>query len=459
MGDRLEEHIGAVDAFTVTLERDRLLRATIVAVAVFEGVPDWSVLTDRVERATRLVPRFREKLVDAPFGLAPPRWIVDADFDLSLHLRRGAVSPGGGLEAVLDAARVAGLTAFDRERPLWEFNLLEGLPDGRSALVMKIHHALTDGIGGIELAAHVVDLEPGPVDLGALPAPPEPTGHGAVEAVVDTVGYHGRRTAGIVGGLTRSAWHNTAHLLTDPLGAVAGGIGNVRDITRFVRPVTRTGSTVMSQRRPMRHHFTIDVQLEAIRAAAHQVGSTVNDAYLAAIAGGMHHYHEHHDAPVDHMWLCMPLSVRTDADGPGGNRVTLERFRLPVGGLGPGVRMVEIGQICRALRDDRAIPYAPTIAGALNMLPVDVTAGMLKHVDLLASNVPGFDGDVFVGGSRLESFHVFGPTLGSAANLTLMSYRGTCHVGVTADAGAVQDPEVFAACLRDGFDEVVSSAS
>ena len=126
--------------------------------------------------------------------------------------------------------------------------------------------------------------------------------------------------------------------------------------------------------------------------------ATLNDAFLAAIAGGMRRYHERHLAMVDHLRVSMPVSVRAEGDAPGGNRVTIERFELPVGMTDPHRRMERIGQICRSLRSDRAIPYASAIAGVLNLLPVDVTAGMLKHVDMLASNVPGFPAPVYMGG-------------------------------------------------------------
>ena len=116
--------------------------------------------------------------------------------------------------------------------------------------------------------------------------------------------------------------------------------------------------------------------------------------------------------------------------------------------------MVEIGRICRELRHDPAIPWSEAVSSVLNLLPVDVTAGMLKHVDLLASNVAGFGDEVFIGGALLESFHVFGATLGSAANITLMSYRDTCHLGINTDSGAVLDPDTFLDCLREGFAEV-----
>ena len=125
----------------------------------------------------------------------------------------------------------------------------------------------------------------------------------------------------------------------------------------------------------------------------------------------------------------------------------------------PGARMRIIGKTCAHVRHERALPYSEGVAGLLNLLPTAVTGGMLKHVDFLASNVPGFPVPVYVGGARFESFHAFGPTIGASANLTLMSYGGTCNIGVTTDNGAVPDPDAFVQCLVEGFAEVVASAA
>ena len=453
MTEAIEGHLGPVDAFTVNLERDPLLRATIVAFAVFDRTPDWDVLVDRMDRATRLTPRFREKLVDAP--LAPPRWIVDPEFDISMHLRKGRVPAGGDIGDVVEFARVAGMTAFDHDRALWEFTLLEGLPDGRAALVMKFHHALTDGVGGIEIAAHVVDFSPEAPDMGPMPPAPEPSEHGPLEALGDTLGYHVGRMAGATGSFVRNAPGAAARMATNPAATVADGIRTVRGVARFARPINRTLSPVMSQRRTRRDCGTLDVPFDGLHDAAHRVDGTLNDAFLAGVAGGLRLYHERHDSEVDNLRVSMPISTRTDEDGPGGNKVTLQRFELPVGTVDPDERMREIGRTCRDLRHDPAIPYSGAVAGTLNMLPVDMTAGMLKHVDILASNVPGFPEPVYIGGALLESFHVFGATLGSAANVTLMSYRDSCHIGVTTDSGAVVDPDVFRDCLAEGFAEAV----
>jgi diacylglycerol O-acyltransferase / wax synthase len=456
LGEPVDNHISSVDAFTLTLERDPLLRATIVAVAAFDRAPDWSTLTERIDRATRLIPRFRQKLVTVPLGLAPPRWIVDPDFDLSLHLHRLRVQRGGDMSAVLDFARNASLTAFDHDRPLWEFTLLEGLAERRAALVMKLHHALTDGVGGIQIAAHVVDLERKPSKMGPMPAAPVPTRHGMVDTVSDTVGHYRRRVSDASHDLRRLAPRAAKYAVTHPANAVRNSVDTALAVARFVRPVTRTRSPIMVERRPLREPSTLDVSLSDLQTSAHQVGSTLNDAFLAGVAGGMRLYHERHMAIVDHLLISMPINVRAPGDAPGGNRVTLARFDLPVGITDPGRRMRAISERTTALRRDPAIPYAGAIAGVLNLLPVDVTAGMLKNVDLLASNVPGFGQEVFVGGALLESFHVLGATLGSAANITLMSYRDTCHIGINADAGAVRDPELLHDCIVEVFDEVTS---
>ena len=110
------------------------------------------------------------------------------------------------------------------------------------------------------------------------------------------------------------------------------------------------------------------------------------------------------------------------------------------------------------MREEPALPYSEAVAGVLNLLPTAVTGGMLKHVDFLASNVPGFPKPVYIGGGRVEGFYAFGPTIGASANVTLMSYQGTCNIGVTTDNGAVPDPDELLRCLADGFEEVLDVA-
>lgn len=453
----VEPHVSEADAFTFRMERDPLLRSTIVAVALLDRSPDWDHLGRRTERATRLVPTFRAKLVESPFRLAPPRWVLDPDFDLSWHLRRMRVPTGGDVPAVLEFARTTGMTAFDPERPMWEVTLLEGLPDGRAALVIKVHHALTDGIGGVQITAHALDLTRDPVEMD-LPPVPHPGRHGLVPDVVEALSHDARMVGRAGQGLVRSAPGALARTLTGPGRTVTDVLATASSLARFVRPVVSTRSPIMRERRLQWHYDMLDVALPPLKAAAARVDGSLNDAFVTGVAGGVRLYHDHHGTMLNQLRVSMPISLRTDDDAEGGNHITLARFDIPVGRADPLVRMQEIGAACRAERAEPSLAYSNQVAAVLNLLPPATVGGMLKHVDLVASNVPGFPVEVYVSGAKVESFHPFGPTTGTSANVTLMSYRDTCHIGVNTDTGAVPDPDLFLACLRESFAEITALA-
>ncbi len=152
----------------------------------------------------------------------------------------------------------------------------------------------------------------------------------------------------------------------------------------------------------------------------------------------------------------MPINIRKEGDPLGGNRITLMRFKVPVGLTDPSERMAETHRRCESVKTDRSLPYTNAIAGTLNLLPRAYIGGMLRHVDFLASNVPGIPVPLYLTGAKVERFYGFGPTIGAAINVTLMSYCGTCYVAVNVDTGAVPDPDVMMDCLREGFDEVLA---
>ena len=134
------------------------------------------------------------------------------------------------------------------------------------------------------------------------------------------------------------------------------------------------------------------------------------------------------------------------------------RFKVPVGVADPSERMLEIHRRCASVKADRSLPLTNAIAGTLNLLPRAAIGGMLKHIDFLASNVPGIPVPLYLTGAKVNAFYGFGPTIGAALNVTLMSYCDTCCLGVNVDTGAVPDPEVLMDCLRAGFDEVIAVA-
>jgi WS/DGAT/MGAT family acyltransferase len=450
---RRDVYMSDSDAFSWYMEADPLLRSTVVSVMVIDGAPDMERLLERADRATRMAPGFRHKVVQAPSRLANPRWVVDPDFDLTFHVRRICAPAPGTLAEVFDYARQTGMAGFDRDRPLWEFTLVEGVEGGRVALVMKLHHALSDGIGGMEMAKYLFDLEADPGAVGPMPDAPSPETFSVLALTLDAMRHNVARVAGFARNSVGSVPAGIRSAVRNPIGALRAGGGLVGSIARTVRPVRSTLSAVMQNRRLAWHYDTIAIPLEDLRAPARDLGLTLNDAFLGAVTGGLQRYHERHGSAVDELRLTMPISIRTPDDPIGGNRVTLMRFKVPVGQHDSVTRMHHIHDSCLTARHEPAISYTNAIAGVLNVLPRGVVGGMLKHVDFLASNVPGFDMPIYLAGARVAEWYGFGPTIGAALNATLVSYNGTCYIGVNIDTGAIPDGATLMECMREGFAE------
>ena len=209
------------DKLMWTIERDPLLRSTITSVVVLDGPPDHARLKDKVERASRTVIRLRQRVIGNALSFSPPRWEVDPNFDLDYHLRFVKAANDGSMRELFDIAEPIGMQAFDRARPLWEFTVVEGLEEGRAGLIMKIHHAVTDGVGGVKLMLETFDAEPDPGEPGDLPEAPAVHVMGQAERFADAVAHEQRRVMGVA---KRSfGTLSTAALVTvaDPVGAGA----------------------------------------------------------------------------------------------------------------------------------------------------------------------------------------------------------------------------------------------
>jgi WS/DGAT/MGAT family acyltransferase len=448
--DARNEFMRASDAFSWYQEADPAMRATIVSVAWLDRSPDWERLVERVEAATRLVPRLRQRVAEPPLRIAVPRWETDDDFDLSWHLRRTSADTH---DAVLELARIEAMTGFDRARPLWTFTLVDGLQDGSAALIMKMHHALTDGVGAVRLAPTLFDTVPEP-EFVPHPGEPGRANGGALlpAAIVHTAGQLTGFARDVVTAAGPAVWR----LLRDPVGGVRTAWDTVQSIGRTVAPVTDIRSPVMRGRGLGRHLHVVSAGLNDLKHAARTTGVTVNDAFLAAITGGMRHYHHKPDAPVDELRVTMPVSIRTATDALASNRITLMRFLVPVAEADPARRMRLIDTRARSARTARSLGFTDAIAAGLDLLPTGFVGGMLKRVDFLASDVTGVPVTTYLAGAEVTAHAAFGPTMGCAANLTLMSYAGTCHIGVNLDTAAVPDPPVFIDCLRRGLAEVIA---
>ncbi len=456
---KFERRMSDQDALMWAIEKDPLLRSTITSLTLLDGPLDRDRFTELVDRASRDVPRLRQRVVSPPLGLSSPEFAVDPNFDLRYHLRFQRAPGAGTGRDVLEFIAPFAMSGFDRARPLWEFVVLDGLEDGRSALVQKMHHSLIDGVGAMKLSMAVFDATAEGVDRGPMPPVPDAELPTLAALVADGLQHETRRAIGIAGrvpGRVLSA-------ALDPVGSVRRSAALAGSAARMLRPVSEPMSPIMTGRSLSVRVDTLAAPLSAMKAAARSVDGSLNDAFVASVAGGLRRYHEHHGVLVDELRMTMPINVRPDDDEiVAGNKFVPARFPFPVGIADPAERMRALHALVDDQRHEPAVAIVEPISGVLNRLPLGlattVLGSMLKAIDVVTSNVPGAPFPIYLAGAGVEAIYGFGPLGGAACNITLLSYIDEVHVGVSTDPAAVPDPEVLIDCLRAGLDEVLALA-
>ena len=448
------------DALMWNIERDPLLRSTIAVVWLMDRAPDRARLERKVERATRTIPRLRQHVLPNPLALAPPRWEADAYFDLAAHLSWHRAPGDGSLRALLDFAQPMAMRHFDLARPLWELAVIEGLEGGRGALVLKLHHSISDGMGLVRMTEALVErTREAPAAEKAAPEVPEAREWSQLELARDELAHEWRRQIGrlrrLGGGLLGAARHPL-----DSGGELRRSLGSLR---RGLAPAGEPLSPILRGRSLSARFDPLQVPLAALRAAGKKADGTLNDAFVAAVCGGLRLYHEAHDAPVEELRMTMPVNIRDGEDADkAGNQFAPARFPVPIALPDPVQRMRTIGALVRRERAEPVLGFLEGVAGVLNRLPTSLSValfgGMLKGIDFVTSNVPGPRREVFSAGAKMDEVYGFGPLSGAAINVTLFSYAGTCFVAINSDPAAVPDPDCLRECLAAGFAEVVGVA-
>ena len=431
---------------------DPVMRSTILGVLVLDSSPDWDKLSERYERASRLAPVLRSKVVEGPTGLETPRVVVDANFDLSFHMRRFGMPEGSTWEDVLEEARRQSMADFDKDRPLWRVTLLEGLPGGKSVLVQKLHHAIADGQGAVQLGLALLDFTPEGTDLGPMPDAPDPVlldTKGFMQAVIrNNVGWVARTAEDAIKGFGPLAATALRHprTLFSKIRETAGSV------VRFTKVSTEPLSPILKGRSINYHFDTIELDFEQFRAAAAKRERTVNDLFLAAISVGMDHYHQAMGSPVGQLRMNMPISLRTSAEQT--NAVTIARFEIPISNAIDDVLSAAADTV-RSWRAEPALKLADYLAELSRFLPPDMVSAAAQTSDLTASNVPGIPVPVWLAGAKVERMYPLVGTIGAAINVTMLTYCGTASVGVSTDDAAVGDREQLVDSLRHGFRAVL----
>ncbi|HEY0574021.1 MAG TPA: wax ester/triacylglycerol synthase family O-acyltransferase [Pseudonocardia sp.] len=446
-------------------EGDLRTRSSGALVELLDTAPDWDRFLAAHDRATHAIPRLRDRVVEPLLPVVEPTWTEDTHFDLSYHVQRIRLPEPGTLRQLLDLAGQLTSRPLDPNRPQWEAILVEGLEDGRAGYLLKVHHAMSDGLGMVQLLgmAHSETEAPGgnrlPASVAATSSAPEVTPLSLVadrllEGVADGPGQL-LGTAGRALGLLGRA-------LRDPAGTAERAVDYGQSLRRMLTPPAAQRSPLL-RGGGFGYRLTVhDVSLDELKAAGKAAGGSVNDAYLASVLGAFRRYHEHFGQPVDQLPMAIPISLRDSSDPMGGNRFTGARFVAPVGEADPAARIQLVRKFIVNVRAEPAIAFLDLLTPVLSKLPspllTELTAELTKVSDVQASNIPGLGHPVYLAGAKVLRMYPIGPRPGVTAMVTMVSYDGVCCIGVNFDPEAITDLELFESCLRDGFDEVLALA-
>lgn len=455
--DGSSAELGAIDYLLHRGEANPRTRSGIIGVELLDTAPQWHRFRTRFDHASRLVPRLRQKVVAPTLPTAAPRWVVDPDFNLDFHVRRLRAPKPGTLREVFDLAEVIAQSPLDISRPLWTVTLVEGLVDGKAAVLLHLSHAITDGAGSAEIFGRIYDLERDPP---AATAPPQPVPQDLSPNDLMRAGLN-RLPAALAGG-ARDAFFGavsaSGRAARNPVSAVAGIVDYARSSTRVVNRAAEP-SPLLRRRSLATRTEGFDLQLDELHAAAKAGGGSINDAYLAALCGALGRYHVELGVPIATVPMAVPVSLRDTADPAGGNRFIGVNLAAPIGVADPVERMRRIRAQMTQRRDESALNVVGALAPALSVMPTSVLEMMTGAVissDVQASNIAFYPGDTYIAGAKVLRHYGIGPLPGVAMMVVLMSRGGFCTVTVRYDRASLRDEQLFARCLQEGFDEILA---
>ncbi|MGY1805199.1 wax ester/triacylglycerol synthase family O-acyltransferase [Blastococcus sp. SYSU D00922] len=435
---------------------DPRLRSNVTLLELLEPAPEWERLRAAHEWASRMVPRMRQRVVEPALGVGAPRWVTVAELDLDAHVRRVQLEAPGTMRQLLDVVGEFAAAPLDRDRPLWEVLLVEGLEDGRAGYVVKTHHSTTDGLGAVQLMSllHSRTAEHDP----SRPEPPVP-----VPGDASPVGVLRDQIVGTAKSAPLAALRRGVGALSNlrrPWEAATSAVDAARSATSTLSP-PRSGSSLLTPRGGGWHFEVAEVPLAELKAGSKAAGGSLNDGFLAAVVGGFRRYHERLGAPAGTLTLGIPISLRAQDDPQGGNRFTGARFPASLAEPDPATRIKAIREFVLSARNESGSGVLDDLVGPiLGWLPAPVIGALSGSLtsanDVQVSNMPGVSHPVYIAGSRIVRMFPFGPLPGCAAMVTLISHEDTCCIGMNLDAAAVTDPAGLVTDLQAGLDEVVA---
>jgi diacylglycerol O-acyltransferase len=432
-----DETMSSSDALIWHIEQDPQLRSTVMSVWFLERPPSPERMRATVDRMVLQLPRLRQRVVD---DRPRPRWVDAEQFDVDHHYRYQDLGGAADRDDVLARAQQWVREPFERSRPLWQLGIFSGLADGRGALVLKLHHAIADGVGLMLMLAALADLEPNPrhrpalSDVVKLPTP------------------------------VARAPRRASTFIRHPAATTRSAVRSALSIMKLVMPARTPLSRLMTGRSS---DLCLDVQslpFATLRLAGKQTGGSLNDAFIALVLDTLDRYHERYGTDCDRIRIHMPINIRDAATADrAGNQFVPARIVMDVGNDDTESRLRRVTKHLAAVRDEPALRWVNSVSAAIQRFGVPISrrviGGMMKGVDVLASNVAGPPCPLYLAGEHVEEFYAFGPPAGAAVNITLFTYDSTVYLGVTTVAGAIDSRRVFMTCLDEAIAEMTVVAA
>jgi WS/DGAT/MGAT family acyltransferase len=448
----------------------------VAAVMTFDGTPPaYDELIEAIEARLHLVPRYRQRLAHVPLGQGRPRWVDDPHFNPRYHIRHSALpTPGTDEELKRLAARVFG-QRLDRSKPLWEIWLVEGLAvagdgaeggepsAGRFALLSKTHHALVDGVSGVDIVSVLFDTAPDPAPPAPEPSPwlPRPT-PSSTELLAEALLERTTVPAEVVRGVRRAT-----RAPRQALGRIAGGLTGIGAMAwAGLNPAPRSPLNVPIGTH--RRYTWVDADLPQFKAIKSALGGTVNDVVLCAVALGLGRWMRDRDEDTDGVTLraMVPVSVRAQAErGALGNRVAAMWAPLPVGVEDPVECFTQVRDAMRGLKDSGQAVGAETLTQLAGFAPPTIMSqaarlqARQRFFNVVVTNVPGPQVPLYLIGRRLRGLYPVVPLANhQALGIAIMSYDGRLGFGLLGDYDALPDLEEIAAQLRGAIADLACAA-
>jgi diacylglycerol O-acyltransferase len=450
------------EAIMWAVEKDPTLRSDFCNLAILDRRPRDERLRATMQRALDAIPRLSQRVVGAPLRIAPPEFTDDPTLDLDAHVRVVGVPSPGDDRALLDLCGALAEQPLDRARPLWEFTIIDGLRDGRCAILQKVHHTVTDGVGGLKLSVAMVDFErdPEPKPRDEAPASTEPptTPLSVARGALIDAAQRSIETA-------RRTIETAGHVVTHP-GEVPG---RASDAARLVTSIQRQAlvtdparSDVMAGRSLRRHFEVFATEFEPLRIAATKLGGSINDVFVTGLTSALGRYHERAGSLVDELRMAMPISTRQRGD-TATNRFVPTRVLVPIEpAYDLRTLFGDVHERLQAAKRESAVTAAEGLAGLVAGLPTSLLVAMTRTqtrtIDFGASNLRGSPVPLYLAGARIIGSFPMGPRTGCALTVTMLSYCDDVHMGLNIDPAAITDPAAFMRDVRDAFDELCTPA-